>query len=115
MAESGTSNHRLPQADSFSSRRTLPSGHRHQAEGQALKNWESVVRGSELSASGQAETQRQSEWAALRRGFRHQTLMPGTKRFTRTEQVGSGAIPGEIGGEREAGADRCPKVEILRT
>lgn len=41
--------------------------------------------------------------------------MPGTKRWARTEQAGSGAVPGEIGGEREAGADRCPKVEILRT
>lgn len=104
-AESGTSNHRRPQAVSFSSRRTLPSGHIHRAEG---------PRAEELRAEGprgRAKPLREG-----RRGLRHQKPpRPGAKRWARTEQQGSGAVPGEVGGEREAGADRRPKVEILRT
>lgn len=51
-------------------------------------------------------------------GLKHQATMRGgaggTKRWARTEQEGSGVVPGEVEGEREPGVDRCPKIQILR-
>lgn len=109
-AESGTSSHRRPQADSFSPRRALQSGQKAPGRDRYSQGWSQAEDSWWSQAGLRTEGQEVGTW--------DEPLSPGPYRTDLVEPEPKqrwmqGISPGEVGGEREARVDRCPKIKIL--